>query len=288
MSDRATSERHTCGVSLAWSNIAIIMNIKVIHSKNVAIERMEERDGWAISEFRLPITGATGSSTTVFRSTFHPGSTHAKHLHHKSDEVAIYLSGNGVVGQGENRAEVSAGHCRLMPKGSIHFFYNETENMDASVIGFYVNATSVADTGYKFCGMVTSEDLTHARDGLDKGILIHLKDAIKVENGLPASWKQLEVRAPIGIHNGSPNSLLHITMPPDSSTGEFQFNSTEAIYYVDSGKGNISEIAHSKNIAHDSFAFVPAGIAHNLKNTGNRNLRIYLFLTGAGSLEEAI
>jgi mannose-6-phosphate isomerase-like protein (cupin superfamily) len=264
------------------------MNIKVIHSKNVAIERMEERDGWAISEFRLPITGATGSSTTVFRSTFRPGSTHAKHLHHKSDEVAIYLSGNGVVGQGESRAEVSAGHCRLMPKGSIHFFYNETENMDASVIGFYVNATSVADTGYKFCGMVTSEDLTHARDGLDEGILIHLKDAIKVENGLPASWKQLEVRAPIGIHNGSPNSLLHITMPPDSSTGEFQFNNTEAIYYVDSGKGNISELTHSKNIAHDSFAFVPAGIAHNLKNTGNRNLRIYLFLTGAGSLEEAI
>ena len=136
--------------------------------------------------------------------------------------------------------------------------------------------------------MVTSEDLTHARDGLDEGILIHLKDAIKVGNGLPASWNQLKIRAPIGIHNGSPNSLLHITMPPDSSTGEFQFNNTEAIYYVDSGKGNISEITHSKNIAHDSFAFVPAGIVHNLKNTGNRNLRIYLFLTGAGSLEEAI
>ena len=77
-------------------------------------------------------------------------------------------------------------------------------------------------------------------------------------------------------------------MPPDSSTGEFQFNSTEAIYYVDSGKGNISEIAHSKNIAQDSFAFVPTGTTHNLKNTGNGNLRIYLFLTGAGSLEEAI
>jgi mannose-6-phosphate isomerase-like protein (cupin superfamily) len=136
--------------------------------------------------------------------------------------------------------------------------------------------------------MVTSEDLIEARDGLDEGILIHLKDAIKVENGLPASWKQLEVRAPIGSHNGSSNSLLHITMPPNSSTEEFQFSSTEAIYYVDSGKGKISEIAYSNNIAHDSFAFVPAGITHNLKNTGNRNLRIYLFLTGAGSLEEAI
>ena len=175
-----------------------------------------------------------------------------------------------------------------MPKGSIHFFYNETENIDASVIGFYVNATSVADTGYKFCGMVTSEDLAQARDGLDEGILIHLNDAIKVENDLPESWKQLEVRTPIGNHNGSLNSLIHITMPPDSFTGEFQFNNTEAIYYVDSGKGNISEIAHSENIAHDSFAFVPAGATHNLKNTGNRNLRMYLFLTGAGSLVDVI
>ena len=264
------------------------MNITVIHSKNVDIERMEERDGWAISEFRLPITGATGSSTTVFHSIFRPGSTHAKHLHHQSDEVAIYLSGNGVVGQGESRAEVSAGHCRLMPKGSIHFFYNETENIDASVIGFYVNATSVADTGYKFCGMVTSEDLTQARDGLDEGILIHLQDSVKVENGLPETWKNIEILAPIGIHNGSSNLLLHITIPPDSSTGELQFNNAEAIYYVDSGKGNISDTSHRKNIAHDSFAFVPAGIAHNLKNTANRNLKLYLFLTGAGSLEEAI
>ena len=91
----AASERYTCGVSLPWSNIDIMRSIRVIHSKDVAIERMEERDGWAISEFRLPITGATGSSTTVFRSTFRPGSPHAKHLHSKSDEVAIYLSGNG-------------------------------------------------------------------------------------------------------------------------------------------------------------------------------------------------
>ena len=288
MRELTASERNACEVSLAWSNMVITMNIIVIHGKDVEIERMEERDGWAISEFRLPITGATGSSTTVFRSTFRPGSTHAKHLHHRSDEVAIYLAGNGVGGQGGSRAEVSAGHCRLMPKGSIHFFYNETENMDALVIGFYVNATNVADTGYKFCGMVTPEDLTQERNGLNEGILIHLQDAIKEENGLPDSWKQLEVRAPIGIHNGSQNSLLHITMPPDSSTGEIQFNSTEAIYYVDSGEGNISEIAHSKNIRHDSFAFVPTSIAHNLKNTGNRNLKIFLFLTGAGSLEEVI
>ena len=56
---------------------------------------------------------------------------------------------------------------------------------------------------------------------------------------------------------------------------------------MESGKGNISDTSHIKIIAHDRFAFVPTGITHNLKNTSNRNLKLYLFLTGAGSLEEA-
>ena len=70
MRELTASERNACGVYLASSNMGNILNIIVIHGKDVEIERMEERDGWAISEFRLPITGATGSSTTVFHSTF--------------------------------------------------------------------------------------------------------------------------------------------------------------------------------------------------------------------------
>ena len=44
------------------------MSITVIQTYDVEIERMQEHDGWAISEFRLPITGETGSATTVFHS----------------------------------------------------------------------------------------------------------------------------------------------------------------------------------------------------------------------------
>ena len=32
--------------------------ITVVHIDDVEIERMQEKDGWAISEFRLPISGA--------------------------------------------------------------------------------------------------------------------------------------------------------------------------------------------------------------------------------------
>ena len=65
------------------------MSISVIQTFDVEPERMEERDGWAISEFRLPITGETGSATTVFHSIFRPGSTHAKHLQEVRDELSL-------------------------------------------------------------------------------------------------------------------------------------------------------------------------------------------------------
>ena len=153
--------------------------ITVTHIKDVSIERMEKKDGWAISEFRLPITGAQGSSTAVFHSIFRSGSTHSKHLHSECDEIAIYLKGNGVVGQGNSRANVTSGHCRLMPRGSEHFFYNETKD-EAEVIGFYIGASSVPNTGYKFCGDASAEDLNSPRDGLKEGILIRIEESLKI------------------------------------------------------------------------------------------------------------
>ena len=80
-----------------------------IHVDDVVPENMNKGEGWAISEFRLPISGTQGSATTVFHSIFRPGSTHAKHLHARFDEIAVYLKGHGVVGQGDERTEVRPG-----------------------------------------------------------------------------------------------------------------------------------------------------------------------------------
>ena len=102
------------------------MKYPTIHIKDVPIAKMESKDGWNISEFKLPITGESGSSTTVFHSIFKPGSTHSKHLHSRCPEIAMYLRGHGVVGQGSGRTNVRAGHFRLMPANSEHFFHNET------------------------------------------------------------------------------------------------------------------------------------------------------------------
>jgi mannose-6-phosphate isomerase-like protein (cupin superfamily) len=108
---------------------------------------------------------------------------------------------------------------------------------------------------------------------------VHLQDLNFV------SWKEAEVRAPIGSHNGSPNALLHITLQPGKSIAVCQFSTAEAIYYIEAGEGKITP---EQDIHPDSFAFVPKGIAHDVQNTGESVLEMFLVLTGAGSLEEAV
>ena len=53
------------------------LNYPLVHVDDVTPENMKKGEGWAISEFRLPISGKDGSSTTLFHSIFRPGSTHA-------------------------------------------------------------------------------------------------------------------------------------------------------------------------------------------------------------------
>ncbi len=264
------------------------MTISVIQTYDVDIERMQEKDGWAISEFRLPITGETGSATTVFHSIFRPGSTHAKHLHTVSDEIAVYLSGNGVVGQGDSRAVVSTGHCRLMPKGSEHFFFNETESEDARVIGFYMNAPDVVGTGYEFCGTVTEDDINAPRDGLNDGILVELDNVPSVTDTLPDAWSGVAVKNPIGSHNGSPNALLHATIPTGGAIDAHTLNNAEAIYFVANGEGEAEGDAGPESIQPESFVFVPKGSSHTIRNTGSKALELFVVLTGAGGLSAAL
>ena len=261
--------------------------ITVVHIDDVEIERMQEKDGWAISEFRLPITGANGSSTAVFHSIFRPGSTHAKHLHDNCDEIAIYLKGHGVVGQSDSRAVVSGGHCRLMPRGSEHFFFNETEDEDALVVGFYVGAPTVPGTGYRFCGNAGPEDLAMPREGLKEGILVRLEETAISE---PAGeiWSGAEVRVPIGTHNGSVNALVNIRLAPGGGLASYRCDNCEQVYYVAAGSGVAGSAENRSNLREGHFVFVPKGTPHWLRNEDSATtLEIFNVLTGAGSLEEA-
>lgn len=261
----------------------------LVHVDDVQPENMQKGDGWAISEFRLPISGKDGSSTTLFHSIFRPGSTHAKHLHSRCDEIAVYLRGHGIVGQGNERTEVRAGHCRLMPKGSEHFFHNETKDEEGLVIGFYVGAGSVPDTGYEFRGAVTPADLDQPRrKGFSEGILVDIEDAKPLQLDPKEGWSIAEFRLPIGRHNGSPNALYWAKLQPGDIHHKHRLDNCEELYYVIRGHGLAGAGSDRAELRGGHVHFIPKGVERFLRNLSESEpLEVIGVYTGAGSLEEA-
>jgi len=262
---------------------------RLVHVDDVQPENMKKDAGWAISEFRLPITGKDGSSTTLFHSIFRPGSTHAKHSHARSDEIAVYLKGHGIVGQSNERMEVRPGHCRLMPKGSVHFFHNETKEEEGLVIGFYVGAKSVPDTGYEFHGNVTPADLdVPRRNSFSEGILVNIESVKPLALSPSEGWNVSEFRMPIGRHNGSPNALYWAKLAPGDVHHKHRLDNCEELYYVISGRGIVGAGDERAEVRAGHVGFVPKGVERFVRNTSTTEpFEIIGVYTGAGSLDEA-
>lgn len=261
----------------------------LVHVDDVQPENMQKGDGWAISEFRLPITGKHGSSTTIFHSIFRPGSTHAKHLHSKCDEIAVYLKGHGIVGQSSERTEVRPGHCRLMPKGSEHFFHNETQNEDGLVIGFYVGAASVPDTGYEFRGHVTDADLKMPKvHTFSQGTLIPVDDVKPLAMSEKDGWNISDFRMPIGRHTGSPAALFWATFAPGDVHHKHRHDNCETLYYVISGHGLAGAGADRAEVRGGHVYYIPKGVEQFMCNLSTTEpLEVIGVYTGAGSIAES-
>jgi mannose-6-phosphate isomerase-like protein (cupin superfamily) len=261
----------------------------LVHVDDVTPENMKKGEGWAISEFRLPITGRDGSSTTIFHSIFRPGSTHAKHLHSKCDEIAVYLKGHGIVGQGTERTEVRPGHCRLMPAGSEHFFHNETKDEDGLVIGFYVGAKSVPDTGYEFRGSVAQSDLElPRRKGFSEGILVNIEDVKPLQMSAKDGWSISDFRVPIGRHNGSANALYWAKLLPGDAHHKHRLDNCEELYYVISGHGAVGAGPDRSEVRAGHVHFIPKGVERFMSNLSKTEpLEVIGVYTGAGSVDEA-
>ena len=260
----------------------------LVHVDDVRPENMKKGEGWAISEFRLPISGKNGSSTTLFHSIFRPGSTHAKHLHRNCDEIAVYLKGHGVVGQGNERAQVRPGHCRLMPRGSEHFFHNETKDEEGLVIGFYVGAKSVADTGYEFCGHPTAADLEMPRvKKFSTGIHVHIDDVKPAQMNAKDGWSITDFRLPIGRHNGSPTTLFWAKFMPGAVHKKHRHDHCEELYYVVRGHGLAGAGPDHAEVRGGHVHYIPKGVEHFMHNLSRTEpLEVIGIYAGAGSVEE--
>lgn len=131
----------------------------LVHHDDVELENMDKGDGWNITDFRLPLSGRNGCSSTLFRARFFPGAVHAKHQHAKCEEIYYIMSGHGLAGAGPDRVEVHGGQFHFIPAGVEHWLHNLSKTDPIEAVGIYVGAGSVADTGYVFMGNVTEEDI---------------------------------------------------------------------------------------------------------------------------------
>ncbi len=130
-----------------------------INLDDVQPENMDQGEGWMITDFRLPISARNGYSSTLFRAKFLPGAVHKKHAHENCEEIYYIISGHGLAGAGPDRVEVHSGHFHYIPKGVEHWLHNLSATEPIEVVGIYIDAGSVADTGYVYRGDVTPDDL---------------------------------------------------------------------------------------------------------------------------------
>ena len=260
----------------------------LVHIDDVRPENMQKGEGWAISEFRLPLSGKNGCSTTVFHSIFRPGSTHAKHLHTQCPEIAVYIKGHGIVGQGNERTEIRAGHCRMMPAGSEHFFFNKTENEEAVVVGFYAGAKDVADTGYQFRGHVTDADLAMPLGKtLSEGVLVHIDGIKPAAMNAAEGWGITDFRLPLGRHNGCASTLFWATFMPGAVHKKHRHDNCDEIYYVICGRGFAGAGADRAEVRGGHFHYIPKGVEHFLVNQSKTEpLEVIGVYINAGSVEE--
>ena len=71
---------------------------------DLAPEKMDEAQGWAVSEFRVVLSEKENCSSTMFHAVFQAGDRLKKHRHDSCDEQYYVVSGHGLAGAGADRA----------------------------------------------------------------------------------------------------------------------------------------------------------------------------------------
>ena len=137
-------------------------NYPVVHLEDVAPEEIKEKDGWRKMDIRFIITGERQGSKncTMFRAFFPPGARHMKHSHSNSDELFYMIRGHGASGAGKKEYEMRAGSAHFIPKGVTHWLRNLSETEPIEVVGVYLQAGNLKESGYVFEGEVTEKDMT--------------------------------------------------------------------------------------------------------------------------------
>jgi quercetin dioxygenase-like cupin family protein len=93
----------------------------------------------------------------MFRTVFPPGAAHERHLHSRADEFFYVISGRAAAGAGDREQEAVAGTLQWIPRGIVHWLRNLDAVEPVVLVGAYVGAGSLEDSGYEFVSEITDE-----------------------------------------------------------------------------------------------------------------------------------
>lgn len=239
---------------------------QIVHIDDAAPEAMARGNGWSITDFRLPLSARQGLKTTCFRARFEPGAVHKKHRHDACDEIYYVISGTGAAGCGNAVGDIRSGHFHYVPHSHPHWLANSAGDHAIEVVGWYIGAGSVAETGYAYLGEVTDADLAAPRGAFEAGALRHIGDATPVQAGTAAKIDISDIRLGIGPAQGSAHAAWRTVFAPGDASRRHLHETADELYYVIEGEARLAAGDDFHIIRAGHAVFIPAGMPHEVAN----------------------
>lgn len=77
------------------------------------------------------------------------------------------------------------------------------------------------------------------------------------------------------LYTGPHMQLVLMSLDPGEEIGEEVHESTDQFFRVEEGKGEVSIDGRSTQIESDDAIVIPAGARHNIRNIGDKPLKVY-------------
>ncbi len=262
-----------------------------IRMKDVKPEKMDGRECWSVSEFRVIISGKEGCSSTMYHAVFRPGDIHHKHRNEGCDEMYYVVSGHGLAGAGPDRVEVHPGHYHYIPKGVEHWLVNLSRNEPMVVFGFYDRAPNVEATGYVYMGDVGDEDIGAPRTLRHSDLqhpLVHQDAVPLVKVPKEEGWTQDYFCEPLNRSHGAGSCWMYGYFGPHTVHMKHRHDNCEEICYILKGHGLAGVGADRGELVEGDVHYIPAGTEHWLANLSDtEDLAAPGWYIGVGGLDES-
>jgi mannose-6-phosphate isomerase-like protein (cupin superfamily) len=77
------------------------------------------------------------------------------------------------------------------------------------------------------------------------------------------------------LYTGPHMQLVLMALPPGEELGEEVHEATDQFFRVEEGKGEVVIDGRKTRVESDIAILVPAGVRHNVRNTGDKPLKFY-------------